>query len=133
MSGCASQPTRDFEAGKKKLAEGQVEPGLVQLEQAAKGDPENVEYRQYLFKQREQAVNQLLQKAEFERGNGLFDDAVNDYKHVQAIDPNNQRAVEGMDQVQGDKRRTPTAGGGDGLVQEGRLGGGVGQAAPHPD
>ena len=105
MDGCASQPTRDFEAGKKKLSEGQVEPGLMQLEQAAKGDPRNVKYRQYLFQQREQAVNQLLQKAEFERGNGLFDDAVNDYKRVQAIDPNNQRAGEGIGQVQGDKRR----------------------------
>ena len=105
VGGCASQPTRDFEAGKKNLSEGQVETGLVQLEQAAKGDPKNVEYQQYLFKQREQAVNQLLQKAEFERGNGLFDDAVNDYKRVQVIDPNNQRAGQGIDQVQGDKRR----------------------------
>jgi len=106
LGGCANQqPIRDFESGKKKLAEGQLEQGLAQIEQAAKTDPENVEYRQYLFKQREKVVNQLIGKAETERVNEAFDDAVVDYQRVLAIDPNNQRAMDGIEQVQGDRRR----------------------------
>jgi general secretion pathway protein D len=106
LGGCANQqPIRDFETGKKMLSEGKPEQGMAQIEQAAKADPGNVEYRQYLFKQREREVNQLLVKAESERVNGAFDDAVSDYKRVLIIDPNNPRASDGIDLVQGDKGR----------------------------
>jgi len=105
LGGCASQPARDFDAGKKLLSEGKTEPGLAELEIASKADPENLEYRQYLFKQRELAVNQGLSRAESERMNGAFDDAVSDYKWVLAIDPQNPRAMEGMDRVQADRER----------------------------
>jgi general secretion pathway protein D len=106
LNGCANQqPIRDFQAGKEKLSAGQFEPGLAQIEQASNADPGNVEYRQYLFKQRELIVNQLLEKAELERTKDSFDEAVADYKRVQGIDPNNQRAMDGIDRVQGDIRR----------------------------
>ncbi len=105
LSGCASQPTRDFKEGKNKLSEGQLEQGLAQIELAAKADPENVEYQQFLYKQREQAVNQLLGKADFERSKDAFDEAASDYKRVLVIDTNNQRARSGLDLVLGDKAR----------------------------
>lgn len=106
LGGCANQqPIRDFETGKKMLSEGKLEQGLTQIEQAAKADPENVEYRQYLFKQREQVLNQLLMKAETDRTNEAFDDAVDDYKRVQTFDPNNARANDGLALVQADKGR----------------------------
>ncbi|HMC13336.1 MAG TPA: secretin N-terminal domain-containing protein [Gallionellaceae bacterium] len=105
VGGCANQPMRDFEAGKKMLAEGKTEQGLAQIENASKADPENVEYRQFLFKQRELAVNQGLIKAESERMNGAFDEAASDYKRVLAIETNNPRAKEGMDRVQADRER----------------------------
>ncbi len=104
--GCANeQPMRDFQAGKEKLSAGQVEPGLALIEQASKGDPENVEYRQYLFNQREKIVNQLLAKAELERNNQAFDDTIADYRRVLGIDANNQRAMDGIDGVQHDRQR----------------------------
>lgn len=88
MGGCANQqPIRDFEVGKKKLSEGQLEEGLAKIELAAKADPENVEYRQYLFKQRELVLNHLLSRAESERVGEAFDEAVLDYKRVLTIDP----------------------------------------------
>lgn len=103
--GCSSQPVRDFESGKKLLTEGKEELGIAQIEQAAKADPGNVEYRQYLYKQREQAVSQLLVKAEAARMNGAFDEAESDFKRVQTIEPNNQRAKDGLDMAQGDRQR----------------------------
>jgi general secretion pathway protein D len=105
LAGCANQPARDFKEGKNKLSDGQVEQGLAQIEQASKAEPENVEYRQYLFKQRELTVNQLLGKADFERASEDFEAAAHDYKRVLSIDTNNQRAKDGMDQVQGDSKR----------------------------
>ena len=102
VGGCANQ---DFEAGKKKLSEGQVERGLAQLEQAVKSNPDNLEYRQYLFKQRAKAVNDLLEKAGAEREHEQFDAALGDYRRVQSIDQNNQRARDGIALLQGDKRR----------------------------
>jgi len=106
LGGCANQqPIRDFEIGKKKLSEGQLEEGLAKVELASKADPENVEYRQYLFKQRELVVNHLLLRAESERMGEAFDDAVVDYKRVLGIDPNNPRAKAGLELVQADKGR----------------------------
>lgn len=105
VGGCASQPARDFESGKKSLSEGKTEQGMAQIENASKGDPENVEYRQYLFKQRELAVNQGLANAESERMNGVYDEAARDYKRVLAIEPENPRAKEGLDRVQADRER----------------------------
>jgi general secretion pathway protein D len=105
LAGCTSQPTRDFRDGKDKFSGGQIEQGLAQLEQATKADPENVEYRQYFFKQRESAVNQLLGKADVERAKEAFDEAASDYKRVQKIDPNNQRARDGLSLLQGDRER----------------------------
>lgn len=106
MGGCANQqPIRDFEVGKKKLSEGQLEEGLAKIELAAKADPENVEYRQYLFKQRELVLNHLLSRAESARLGEAFDEAVIDYKRVLTIDPNNPRAKDGLDLVQADKGR----------------------------
>lgn len=105
MGGCSQQPVRDFQAGKKKLSEGQVEQGIAQIELALKGDPENVEYRQFLFKQREYVLSQLLPKADAERIKEAFDEAVADYKLALAIDPNNSRAKDGIELVQADKGR----------------------------
>ncbi|MBU1424268.1 MAG: general secretion pathway protein GspD [Gammaproteobacteria bacterium] len=106
LGGCANQqPIRDFESGKKMLDEGKLEQGMAQIEKAARADPYNVEYRQFLFKQRDQAVNELLAKAEAERAGEAFDDAVNDYKRVLTIDPNNPRAGDGIALVQGDRGR----------------------------
>ncbi len=105
FAGCANQPARDFRDGKDKLSGGQLEQGLAQLEKATKADSENVEYRQYYFKQRELAVNQLLGKADIERAREAFDEAAIDYKRVQIIDPNNQHARDGLNLLQGDKAR----------------------------
>ncbi len=102
LAGCASQPTRDFREGKDKLSGGQIEQGLAQIEQATKADPENVEFRQYYFKQRELAVNKLLGKADVERAKESFDEAASDYKRVQTIDPNNQHARDGLNQLKSD-------------------------------
>jgi general secretion pathway protein D len=106
VGGCANQqPRRDFETGKKKLEQGQVAQGLAQIEQASTADPENIEYRQYLYKQREIAVNQILVRADAERSHEAFDEAVADYNLALSIDPNHPRAKAGLDLVPADKAR----------------------------
>src|SRR6478736_6104906 len=62
----------------QRLAEGRIEQGLAQLEQASKEAPRNPEYRSTLFRQRELAVNQLLAQGEAARKN-------NDLKEAEAV------------------------------------------------
>ena len=97
MLGCASEQA--FRDGKSLLAEGKVEEGLTRLEAASKGEPGNAEYRSYLFRQREVAINQLLSKADTARINGQFETAEASYRRVLNLDSNNQRAQDGLNSV----------------------------------
>lgn len=105
LAGCAQPAVKEFDQGKALLSEGKIEPGLAQIELAAKGDPNNPEYRTYLFKQREAAVNQLVAQADLARNNGKLDEAESDYRRVLTLDTSNPRAAVGIDEVQADRRR----------------------------
>lgn len=105
LAGCAQPAVREFEAGKKLLAEGQIEPGLAQVDAAVKRDPGNPEYRTYLFKQREAAVNQMLAQADLARSRGQLDEAEHAYRRSLALDASNPRAAGGIETVQADRRR----------------------------
>ena len=105
MTGCASQPRRDFDTGKKMLTEGKFEQGIAQIEQASKAEPENIEYKQYLYTQREAVTIQLLERADADRKIDELDKAQSGYTRVLAIDAVNQRAKVGIDQIKADKRR----------------------------
>lgn len=105
LAGCAQPAVREFDEGRKLLAEGQVEPGLAKIDLAAKDAPGNPEYRAYLFKQREAAVNQILAQADAARSNGQPDQAESDYKRALVLDASNPRAAEGINEVRADRRR----------------------------
>ena len=94
LLGCASEQA--FRDGKSLLADGKVEEGLTQLEIASKAEPRNAEYRSYLFRQREVAINQLLTKADTARINGQFETAEAGYRRVLNLDSNNKRAQDGL-------------------------------------
>lgn len=105
LVGCAQTAVREFEAGKKLLSEGKVELGLAQVDAAVKKDPGNPEYRSYLFKQREAAVNQILAQADLARSRNQLDDAEDAYRRALALDTSNPRATDGIEAVQADRRR----------------------------
>jgi len=105
LAGCAQPAVREFGEGKRLLSEGKVEQGLAKVDLAAKDAPGNPEYRTYLFKQRETAVNQIIAQADSARNNGQLDEAESDYRRAIALDANNPRATGGIGEVQADRRR----------------------------
>jgi general secretion pathway protein D len=105
LIGCAQPALQEFDAGKKLLSEGKVEQGLAQIDSAIKKFPNNPEYRTYLFKQREEAVNRLILQADAARNNNQFEEADIYYRRVIALDVNNPRAANGIEVIQADKRR----------------------------
>jgi general secretion pathway protein D len=105
LIGCAQPALQEFDEGKKLLSEGRVEQGLAQIDSAIKKSPNNPEYRTYLFKQREEAVNRLMLQADAARNNNQFEEAENYYRRVIALDVNNPRATSGIEVIQADKRR----------------------------
>jgi general secretion pathway protein D len=105
LIGCAQPALQEFDEGKKLLSEGKIEQGLAQIDSAIKKSPNNPEYRTYLFKQREEAVNRLILQADTARNNNQFEEAENYYRRVIALDANNPRAASGVEVIQADKRR----------------------------
>ncbi|HEV2008962.1 MAG TPA: secretin N-terminal domain-containing protein, partial [Burkholderiales bacterium] len=97
VAACAQNQA--FNDGMQNLAEGRIEQGLAQLEQASKETPRNPEYRSTLFRQRELAVNQLLSQSETARANNDLNQAEAVYRRVLGIEPLNGRAKQGLDEI----------------------------------
>lgn len=102
LAGCAAE--RSFREGKTLLSEGKVEEGLSQLENAVREDPETLEYRTYLIKQRESYAKQMLAQADNSLLNGRFDEAEAAYRRVLGLDRSNPRASAGVEAVQAARR-----------------------------
>ena len=73
FSGCAAN--KDFEEGKRLIADGKLDTGLASLEKAAREDPQNLEIRTVLVRQREAAATRLLTEGDNARAAGDFDGA----------------------------------------------------------
>lgn len=93
IGGCAGYHA--FRDGQAKIAEGQPEPGLAQLQVAMKQNPSNNEFRRTYFTQREAAVNNLLRDAEIALEQGNFAGARDLFSRALRLDVSNARAVNG--------------------------------------
>jgi len=102
LSACAQNPT--FQEGLNLLEAGDVEAGLAKLDEAAKADPSNREYRQTYFRQRDLALQRFLALAEAARQQGKPDAAEELYKRMLAVDAENPRAKAGIDAVRTERR-----------------------------
>ena len=98
LAGCATVNPAFLE-GKRLIADGKVGEGLSQLEKAAKDNPDNLDYRITLFRERERYLDQLLVDADSALLNGHFDEAEAGYRRVLATDPNNARGQAGLEEV----------------------------------
>lgn len=86
------------------LAEGRLDEGVLRLERATREDPSDHELRAHYFRQRDQAVAQLLIQAEAERAARRMDAAQAIYQRVQKLDANNPRVREGSASMVAQKR-----------------------------
>src|SRR4029077_4828644 len=85
FSGCAKDTP--LKEGKRLLSEGRVDMGLAALERAAREDPDNLEIRAVLAREREAVAARLLLEAESTRISGDAQAAEQKYRHVLQLNP----------------------------------------------
>ena len=108
VAGCAQQSL--YKDGLDLLDAGKVEAGLAKLAEASRREPANREFRQAYFRQRDIALQRYHAQAESARLQGQWEVAEEAYKRMLALDPENARALAGLDAVgQGRRHRAQLA------------------------
>ena len=93
-----------FDEGQKLITAGQLESGLTRLEQAAREEPKNREIQTVLTRSRDQVIGKLLLEADNLRFSGDLNQAEQGYQRILSIYPFQQRAKEGIEAVQSERR-----------------------------
>jgi general secretion pathway protein D len=106
-AGCATD--RTFQTGKLMIENGRTEEGLQQVNAAAKANPQNVEYRAYYVRSRDNYITNLLTQGDKQRLLGKPEDAEPFYKRVLTLDAGNARAQSGLAAVQAELRHRRVA------------------------
>jgi general secretion pathway protein D len=94
LAGCAG--SQAFREGNALLAEGKVQQGLAKMEESVRLEPGNMEYRIALASRRTSVVNRLVVAADGARRDGRLSEAEKAYREVQAIEPENAMARQGL-------------------------------------
>ena len=102
LGSCSTQKVR-HEDGLALMAQGRYEEGIAQLEREVKQDPGNFKHRTDLTNGRERALNRLLTEAAEERASGGLDRALQLYRRVLGIDSGNERARNGLAEIDRDR------------------------------
>lgn len=102
LAGCAANKT--FIEGKQLIAEGKLDTGLASLEKAAREEPDNLEIRAVLAREREAVAGRLLLEADNARSSGDFEAAERGYRRVLEINQHNERAWAGLAALEMERR-----------------------------
>ena len=117
LGGCAApQAWRD---GNALLAEGKTPEGLAKLQEAVRLEPTNAEYRIGLATQRASIVNRHVLAGEAARREGRLTDAEKAYRQVQAVEPDNAMARQGLDALLTERRHRQAVTEGEALLKKG--------------
>lgn len=104
VTSCAAQRTHD--EGIAAFQRGDYEDGISKLTQASQHDPDNLAYRLDLRSSQEAAVQKLIALADDAHAHGRPELAEADYRRVLVLDPANDRAHHGLDQLNADRRHS---------------------------
>ncbi|ABB75872.1 general secretion pathway protein D [Nitrosospira multiformis ATCC 25196] len=104
IAGCATNNA--FVEGKRLIAEGKLDTGLASLEQAARENPDNLEIRAVLARQREAIAARFVFEAEAARSTGDLEAAERSFRRALEINPRHERALAGLEAINMDRRHT---------------------------
>lgn len=104
IAGCATDNA--FVEGKRLIAEGKLDTGLASLEQAARENPDNLEIRAVLARQREAVAAHFVFKAEAARSAGDLEAAERGFRRALETNPRHERALAGLEAINMDRRHT---------------------------
>jgi general secretion pathway protein D len=108
LLGCAAAKLhRD---GLADIDHGNYESGVAQLSQAVQRDPDNMTYKLDLATRRDAAIQHLISSADALRSAGQLDAAADTYRRVLVINPIAQRALQGLEGVESDRRHLAMVG-----------------------
>lgn len=97
-----------FREGNALLEQGRIEEGLAKLEEAVRQSPDDVEYRIRLSSERMWAVRRLLDTGDAMRREGKVAEAEALYRRVQALEPHNALARQGLAALDMERRHRKT-------------------------
>ena len=117
VAACASARLHD--QGMRDVDEGRYETGLDKLQQALKGDPDNLVYKADLNGRHEEAVQKLIADGDRARSAGDGGAAAAAYNRVLTIESGNDRARRGLAGVTGDLRHAKSVADARALMQRG--------------
>jgi len=114
LSGCAINnktflnQNEAFEEGKQLIEAGELELGLMKLEQAAREEPNNKEIRTVLMRQRDEVLAKMLFDADNTRAEGNLDLAEEKYYRIFDYFPRNNRVQAGLEAVNQERHHIAT-------------------------
>lgn len=94
-----TQDSVAYDEVRQLIVKGDLEAGILKLQQLVKLYPENAQYRTMLKVQQASLINRLLKNAEEKAKIKLYGDAEALYKQVLVVAPDNQRAQDGLRQL----------------------------------
>ncbi len=98
LAGCAT--LSHDERIRQEMLRGDPEQALVQLEQAARDNPDNARYRQLYERERALVVNRFVAEGDLQRSAQRYDTARMSYDRALKYDPQNARAQAGIAALQ---------------------------------
>jgi general secretion pathway protein D len=116
LGACAAQQA--FDEGRRLIEGGEIDGGLAKVEEAMRLDPGNREFRIYLVRQKEGAVNRQLAIGDEARQGGRFDEAEAAYRKAISLEPVNRRARAGLEALQMDRRHRQSLGEGEAALKK---------------
>jgi general secretion pathway protein D len=102
LGGCAAQAT--FREGTALIEAGRTEEGLAKIEEASKLDPSKHEYRAYLLRQREIALQRSMAEGDALRLQSQWDAAEAAYRKAAGLDPAHPRPKLAIELLQRERR-----------------------------
>ena len=119
LAGCAGRTA--FDEGRRLIDAGRIGQGLARVEEAARLEPGNPEYRSYYVRQRDLAVYRALALAETARRAGLYDEAETAYRNALEHAPANARAQGGLEALRSERRHRALLAEAQALLEKGEL------------
>jgi general secretion pathway protein D len=114
--GCAAQTA--FRDGKTLVAQDRVEEGLQKFQEASRQDPANFEYRTAYIQTRERALQSYLEQGDRMAALGKRTEAENFYLRAQRLDALNERARDGLRNLDMNARHVQLLGEADAALQK---------------
>lgn len=102
VTGCASNQPIDI--ARQQIASGQRDAAIATLDGVLKREPDNREAQILSLQQRDLRISQLIKEADIASQELRWDNAVQSYRRILALDPQNRRALDGINDLERTQR-----------------------------